>query len=236
MPVFGSLPSSHHEEHHQMPQQSLVPYSAAAEHHADPTREAHLPPPRTQLLYESRPEDSFRILSTSSPGDELDGYVGTLHIAAQTGNEAIVQILLRQGNVDCNDRDSDGKTALMYAVAKGHEAVVRLLLAQGARIREVDRDGRSALHLAVLHRREGVLRILLAHGEQGLSVNEYDVAGWTPLHMAIEREFEAGTKLLLQNGANLQSKARKCPFLGVEKPQRDRIHSYLRSLSDRGTL
>jgi ankyrin repeat protein len=96
---------------------------------------------------------------------------------------------------------------------------VRSLLAHGARVGEVDRDRRSALHLAILHRRESVLRILLSQGEQGLDVNGYDVSGWTPLHIAIERDFEVGTTLLLQAGANLGSKARKCPFMGKGKPR-----------------
>lgn len=177
-----------------------------------------MPPPRDQVLYESRPDASLRILSTSSPADAVDGWLGTLHIAAQKGNDSIVRLLLEQGTFDCNEKDSDGRTPLMYAAMEGHEAIVRLLLAQGARVGEVDRDRRSALHLAVLHKRESVLRILLAHGEQGLSIDAYDVAGWTPLHIAAHRDFEAGMVLLLQSGANLHSKARKCPFTGTVTP------------------
>jgi ankyrin repeat protein len=155
-------------------------------------------------------------LSTSSPEEALDGWLGSLHIAAKKGNDLIVRVLLQQGNLDCDERDSDGRTALMHAVIEGHEAVVRSLLAHGARVGEVDRDRRSAIHLAVLYQREGILRDLLSQGEQGLDVNGYDVAGWTPLHIAIERNFEVGIILLLQAGANLGSKARKCPFLAKE--------------------
>jgi hypothetical protein len=195
-------------------QQSLIPYDGA--NSADTARSRSMPPPRDQALYESRPEKTLRILSTASPAEALDGWLSTLHIAAQKGHDSIVRTLLQHGNLDCNERDSDGQTPLMHAVTGGHEAVVRLLLAHGARISEVDRDRRSALHLAVMHRRERVLRILLEQREQGLSIDGYDVAGWTPLHMAVDRDFEAGMVLLVQSGANLHSKARKCPFAGKD--------------------
>ncbi|KAK4233335.1 ankyrin repeat-containing domain protein [Achaetomium macrosporum] len=175
---------------------------------------AVLPPPQDQVLYEFQADNSLRILSTAAPEAALDGWLGTLHIAAQRGNEEIVRILLQQGKVDCNERDSDGRTALMYAVIEGHETMVRVLLAHGARVDDVDRDRRSALHLAVLHRRESVLRVLLDHRGPGLDLDAYDVSGWTPLHMAVERDFAVAVELLLQNGANLHTKARKCPLMG----------------------
>lgn len=124
-----------------------------------------------------------------------------------------MRTLLQHGNLDCNERDSDGQTPLMHAATGGHEAVVRLLLAHGAHVADVNRDRRSAVHLAVLHRREGVLRVLLEQRELlGLGVDGYDVAGWTPLHMAVDRDFEAGVVMLLRSGADLHSKARKCPL------------------------
>jgi hypothetical protein len=209
MPNNADPPSSQRDQQH-----SLIPYGGAGG--SDLSRSRSLPPPRDQALYESRPEKTVRILSTASPEEALDGWVSTLHIAAQKGHESIVRTLLQHGNLDCNERDSDGQTPLMHAVTGGHEAVVRILLAHGARIGEVNRDRRSALHMAALHRRESILRILLEHREQGLSIDGYDVAGWTPLHMAVDRDFEAGVVLLVQSGANLHSKARKCPFAGKD--------------------
>ncbi|KAL2130931.1 hypothetical protein VTI74DRAFT_5756 [Chaetomium olivicolor] len=176
------------------------------------SQQPRLPPPCDQPLYASRLEESLTVLSTASPHAALDGWVGTLHIAAQRGNHAMVRMLLQLGDVDCNERDSDGRTPLMCAVIEGHEDIAKLLLASGARPGEVDRDRRSALHYAVLYRREGALRMLLERREPGLGVDDYDIAGWTPIHMAIDRNFTAGLQLLLQNGANSQSKARKCPF------------------------
>ncbi|EAQ90266.1 predicted protein [Chaetomium globosum CBS 148.51] len=194
---FPQDPSHHDSNDGQNPQQGPI-----------------LPPPLDQILYEVQSDNSLRVLSTAAPEASLDGWVGTLHIAAQGGNEGIVRILLQRGQVDCNEQDSDGRTALMHAVIEGHEAVVRLLLAHAARVGDLDRDRRSALHLAILHRRESILRVLLDCQDPGLDLDAYDVAGWTPLHMAVERGFAVAVELLLQNGANMDTKARKCHLMG----------------------
>lgn len=163
---------------------------------------------------DSSAHDASSCSSPAAPEDK--GWFGGLHIAARRGHDRIVRTLL-QHNVNCNERDSDGSTPLIHAVIEDHEAVVACLLAHGARIGEGDNVGRSALHWAVLHRRESLLRLLLGHfseRERELEINTYDDFGWTPLHMAIERGFEEGVQLLLQYGANLHSRARKCPTTG----------------------
>ncbi|KAI9688390.1 MAG: hypothetical protein M1822_001339 [Bathelium mastoideum] len=152
-----------------------------------------------------------------------DGWLSTLHIAAQKGNDRIVRTLM-QCSIDCNEKDSDGRTPLMYAVVGNHEAVVSTLLAHGARLSEVDREHRNALHWAVLYRRENVLRVLLerySERVQELDIDAYDHAEWTPLHMAVERGFESGVLMLLQCGANLNFKARKCPYTGKMIPHQE---------------
>lgn len=148
-------------------------------------------------------------------GDDDDGWLGALHIAAQSGHERMVDILIEQGE-DFNEKDSDGRTPLMHAVIGGHEGVAQLLLARGAHIAPVDRDARSVLHWAALYRRESMLRMFLeSRGDCAVDrpdVDAYDDSGWTPLHMAIRRDFEAGVRMLLQAGARLDSKAQKCPL------------------------
>lgn len=49
-----------------------------------------------------------------------------LHAAALWGRTEIVNLLLKQQNVEINQRDSDGKTALFYAAAHNHQATVRV--------------------------------------------------------------------------------------------------------------
>ncbi|RYP78464.1 hypothetical protein DL769_003187 [Monosporascus sp. CRB-8-3] len=143
-----------------------------------------------------------------------DGWLSTLHIAVQKGHEHLVRLLM-QYNVDCNETDSDGRTPLIHAVVQGHEGVTMILLAHGARLGDTDQKRRSALHYAVLHRRENMLSILLRHytdQTRHLNIDAQDESGWSPLHMAVDKGFEPGVRMLLQAGANLNARARKCPY------------------------
>ena len=118
-------------------------------------------------------------------------------------------VVLKQ-NMDPNERDSDGLTSIMHAVAAGHDDVASLLLTHGARLSKVDNRRRSALHWAVLKNREAALRLLLKHaGNDHSLIDGYDDAGRTPLHTAIELGSESFVAILLESGANMHSRARK---------------------------
>jgi hypothetical protein len=139
------------------------------------------------------------------------GFLTPLHIAAKNGNERIIRMLL-QHNVDCDEPDSEGLTALIHATISGHEDAVSVLLVHGAQIGAVDGHYRSALHWAVLHRRVSILRALLEHcaNDQSL-IDGCDGEGMTPLLKAIDIDFEAGVGLLLHAGANAHYKLKKSP-------------------------
>ncbi|KAL2829150.1 ankyrin repeat-containing domain protein [Aspergillus cavernicola] len=142
------------------------------------------------------------------------GWLGSVHIAAQKGHERILRVLLEQGNMDPNSADSDGRTPLFHAAVGGHQSVVRLLLSHGASIANLDCDRRYVLHWAAHYQRLEVLRTLLEHWMEherdSYDINAYDDHGWTPLHLAVERGFEEGVILLIQFGADMNAKARKC--------------------------
>ncbi|TGO15813.1 hypothetical protein BTUL_0035g00160 [Botrytis tulipae] len=145
------------------------------------------------------------------PDGQSKGWLSPLHIAARRGHEPIVRTIISH-NIDCNEKDSDMRTALIHASIDGHEPVVSLLLAHGARISDVDRRGRSALYWATMNQHQGVLRLLLweydkRDWEQG--IDAYDDMGWTALHIAIEKGFDIGVQLLLASGADLNAKAQK---------------------------
>lgn len=145
------------------------------------------------------------------------GWISTIHIAVQSGNERILNLLLQQDADAINSRDSDGRTPLFHGAIQDNESVVRLLLGHGARVGVVDVEGRSPLHWAVLHRRPEVLQALLEHWgrheKRDFDIDAYDNVGWTPLHLAVERRFEEGVRLLMKSGASIKAKA-KCPHTG----------------------
>jgi ankyrin repeat protein len=70
-----------------------------------------------------------------------------VHKAAFKGILEEVKRLLAAGS-DVNQRDADGATPLMHAVAGGREAVCRLLIEHGADLTVRDNEGWTVLKLA----------------------------------------------------------------------------------------
>ncbi|KAJ5115709.1 hypothetical protein N7456_000057 [Penicillium angulare] len=178
--------------------------------------------PGSQIKQSRNAEAMFGLI-TSARSDK--GWISTLHIAAQKGHENIIRVLLLRSNSDVNKQDSDGRTPLMHAIIENHNSVVHLLLSHGAIIGLFDCDGRSALHWAVLYQRTDILHGLLEHRakhEQSLDIDAPDSTGWTPLHMSVTRAFEDGVLILLQEGADINAIAHKCPYTGKVMPSVDR--------------
>lgn len=142
-------------------------------------------------------------------------WLGTLHIAAQKGHLRIVNNLLTKG-VSVDEQDDDGRTPLILAAIGGHSAIVKTLLDNNARVDYIDHEGRSAIHWAAIKCNTEILKMLLdvTKGMRGFDVDAYDNMGWTALHLAVERGFEAGMELLLDCGADVNFKARRCPISG----------------------
>ena len=93
-----------------------------------------------------------------------DHYRTPLFWAAFRGCEAVVNMLLEDGPVDADFRDSNGWTPLIRAAQAGHEAVVKLLLDTG----RVDADSKESmgwtpLSSAASRRHEAVVGLLQLH-------------------------------------------------------------------------
>ena len=100
------------------------------------------------------------------------------------GNLAEVQAALARGE-DVNSKDSDGITALMWAVMYKHNSIVKLLLDQPAVDVNVKKDnGWTALHRAAGNNNAEGARMLLQHKDFN-SANVTDNKSNTALMIAV---------------------------------------------------
>ena len=70
-----------------------------------------------------------------------------LHKAIVKGNQKSVQFWIKKGE-NIETKNSDGQTALQYAVSLNRLPIVELLLENGAKIEETDRKGYASLFIA----------------------------------------------------------------------------------------
>lgn len=100
----------------------------------------------------------------------------------------------------CNDKDSQGLTALHYAVYVHNAETIKTLIAAGADPNAGDAMGLTPVHLASAQCfNADVLAALLAGGGE---VDVLSVRGLTPLHGAVMMGKPGAAKALLGKGAN----------------------------------
>ncbi|XP_042502542.1 ADP-ribosylation factor GTPase-activating protein AGD3-like [Macadamia integrifolia] len=104
------------------------------------------------LAEDSLENPSANSLKSESSGEgqnleeDLDG-CSLLHIACQTGDIGMLELLLQYG-ANINFPDSRGQTPLHHCILCGRSVFAKLLLTRGADPRIVDREGKTPLHLA----------------------------------------------------------------------------------------
>jgi len=124
--------------------------------------------------------------------------------AVETGNFTLAAIYLVSG-ADIKCQDSEGYTALNYAVSHQKMEEVKWLLEHGADVNYQDSAWDTALLLAC---RDGKIRtaeILLAHGAD---IGPTNVHGYNCLTIASERGYTNIVKLLIRHGADLNSETK----------------------------
>ena len=119
-----------------------------------------------------------------------------LSLAARSGYEAIVRLLIGREDVEINSKDNSGRTPLLYAAQSGHEAVVRLLIGrEDVEINLKDNLGRTPLSYAARSGHEAVVRLLI--GREDVEINSKDNFEQTPLLHAARAGHEAVVRLLI---------------------------------------
>lgn len=123
-----------------------------------------------------------------------------LHLAAQSGHEGLVRLLLNSPGVVADvPTNLHGSLALHLAAQSGHTAVVSLLLSKStSQLHVKDKKGRTGLHLAAANGHIDMVSLLLG---QGADINSYDKNGWTALHFCSKAGHIDVVKLLIEAGA-----------------------------------
>jgi ankyrin repeat protein len=128
--------------------------------------------------------------------------------AAEACRAESVNLLLNKGS-DCYLKDKNGRTALSWAVApkdreKTNADVIESLLEKGSCINSTDNSHKTPLSWAVSGNcMNTVIELLKNHDIQ---VDRPDIAGRTPLSLAAELGHIDIIRLLVSNGARVESK------------------------------
>jgi ankyrin repeat protein len=119
-----------------------------------------------------------------------------LLLAASNGDEAMVRLILQQGD-NPDPRGQNGDTPLICAARNGHEGVVQLLLeCPGVDADANNEASQTPLWCAAENGHDGVVRQLLASDD--VDPNAKDEDGWTPLMIAADKGHVPVVQLLLQ--------------------------------------
>jgi Ankyrin repeats (3 copies)/Ankyrin repeats (many copies) len=144
---------------------------------------------RFGLLYLSEVMLSGAGTTDDSLADSRDSYGRTpLSLAARSGHESIVRLLVDRDDVEVDSRDSlYGQTPLSRAAGSGHESIVRLLVDRD----DVEVDSRDSLYgqtplsRAAGSGHESIVRLLVDRDD--VEVDSRDGLGRTPLSLAAKR-------------------------------------------------
>ena len=111
-----------------------------------------------------------------------------LHLAAELGHLAVVQVLIANGaQIDAHKYRTLG-TALHCASWNGHLQVVEVLLNSGADPNQVSFDNRTPLHYAAGNQHADVCELLI---RRGVNVDAINAQGYTALAYIRDRAVAA---------------------------------------------
>jgi ankyrin repeat protein len=146
-----------------------------------------------------RPEAAKKLLKLRGYEFDEKGF----HEAARTRDTTAIVAFLDGGmniNAQC---ESDGRTALISASARGDLEVSSFLIQRGADVNIQDKQGYTALLHAIEARYEDVEKILLDH--PNLDPHARGLNGITALGSYVWRERTDAVKKLLERGANVNA-------------------------------
>jgi ankyrin repeat protein len=132
--------------------------------------------------------------------------VGMLHAVCWDGHREVAEFLLQKG-ADVNAENNFGEEASLHAIWQNHPDILEILIAHGANVNEADRFGWSLLHYTAgkdTSDSTAMTRMLLDKGANPNVVERE--SGLTPLHRAAGEGKRTRVELLINHGANVNTK------------------------------
>lgn len=119
--------------------------------------------------------------------------------ACKNGQKAVVNTLLKRGDINVNKRDENGYSPLYYACKEGMRDIVKILLENGADASLASNISVTPLHGAVQGGNIQIIQMLL---NAGADINAADEAGRNVLMYGIQSGKVASVRYLIQLGAD----------------------------------
>ncbi|XVE83794.1 hypothetical protein DITRI_Ditri16bG0115600 [Diplodiscus trichospermus] len=178
------------------------PSRTAKRNCASPTKlESHMK--RKLLLCEIELLQLFGAVAQSGCGDKK--LTSPLIVAIKARDEAVIELLLKT-NMDVNDADAEGNTALHWSLRMSWSSysqqikIIWLLLKHGARVNQKDKLELTAFHIAAANGNVQALQVLLLEDPEG--INYKTIMKETPLFFAVKNDHIDCAELLQRWGAN----------------------------------
>ena len=129
-----------------------------------------------------------------------------LHYAVQEKHADVVQVLIDAG-ADIETKNVDGRSPLHVASISGELTTVTKLVKAGADVRATEDDRATCLLLAAYDGHTDIVRYLVSLPE--VDLNHQDTNNYTPLHIAVHQKHAAVVEVLIDAGADIETKNAK---------------------------
>jgi ankyrin repeat protein len=157
----------------------------------------------SQQLQEIMSSSQKQFLEAMRPSamtvESVKGSVESIHAAVYTGNQVLLERLLKEGQGVNSTNWIDGQTPLHLATLRQNLSLMRILVKAGADINARNANYETPLHIAAKY---GDLRIGRFLIESGASLITIGHRGYSALHTALESGHGKFAEMLLEKGAN----------------------------------
>lgn len=143
------------------------------------------------------------IRSGTMPTSTNKSVFSPLLFVAESGDVLSLKAVIGQANVEVDEQDGRGLSAVMVAAAEGHVDAFRLLVYAGADVKQCNKSGETAITLSKFSKNSDLFeRVML---EFALEKGNRIAGGFYALHYAARRGDSDAVKLLISKGYDINA-------------------------------